>query len=557
MQVSNNPTPDANAAGSPAPSAASSAFSDILSSVAGSTASGHQDDSGKPAAPSDNQQAGSGNSDPIARSGLAVPAEPKITKTQTAPIKQNAVGARQQGASVPAQAGADADVAHEKVWKSPDELVNFAETAGTKAAADPALVQAGIVPDKSATDKPAVKGKDRRSGDASSKQPAKGPGFESASATMLQPLPSPQVTAAAKVQPLADPSWAHEKEAASTVAGPVEAPQGKISGQASFAPANSSPTSMPALVQASGSALVPLSMPMLVPAVNATPPQIYREKSVQLPGDAISPTGSLGHAAKTLHTLDVLDDAGEKANIEVVQGEIVEEPQPVAQPASAPTDAGAKTSARASGERLLGPANLGKPAFAMATQGSLQVSVNDRQDAASPAAFGLAAQEPGAAAIVSAGTTHQAPAPQALPLVQHVVLPTSLKQLAPDLGNEVVRSIGAGKNEVAIRLDPANLGRVDIHMSFGDDGRMRAVIAADNPTTFHMLKQDASVLARTLSDAGVKTDASDLRFDMRQGGQQRDGQPSSHYGSAGDDRQREDLASEEATETRSTRGRLV
>src|SRR3546814_8125142 len=54
-------------------------------------------------------------------------------------------------------------------------------------------------------------------------------------------------------------------------------------------------------------------------------------------------------------------------------------------------------------------------------------------------------------------------------------------------------------------------------MRFGEDGRLRAVIAADNPHTFDLMRRDADTLTRALADAGIKADPQDLRFDLRQG----------------------------------------
>src|SRR3546814_19003249 len=54
-------------------------------------------------------------------------------------------------------------------------------------------------------------------------------------------------------------------------------------------------------------------------------------------------------------------------------------------------------------------------------------------------------------------------------------------------------------------------------MRFGEDGRLRAVIAADNPHTFDLMRRDADTLTRALADAGIKADTQDLRFDLRQG----------------------------------------
>src|SRR5690606_35856358 len=98
-------------------------------------------------------------------------------------------------------------------------------------------------------------------------------------------------------------------------------------------------------------------------------------------------------------------------------------------------------------------------------------------------------------------------------LLHQVVLATSTQRLAQDVGIELVRDIRSGKNEVMIRLDPAELGRIEVKMTFSEEGRIRAVFAVDNPQTAELLRRDADSLLRSLTDAGIKAEADDLQFD--------------------------------------------
>jgi flagellar hook-length control protein FliK len=77
-----------------------------------------------------------------------------------------------------------------------------------------------------------------------------------------------------------------------------------------------------------------------------------------------------------------------------------------------------------------------------------------------------------------------------------------------------------GIDKLSIRLDPAELGRVDIKLEVGHDGRVIALVAAERPETLELLKSDARALERALQEAGLETDAGSLSFSLSQGDQQ-------------------------------------
>jgi flagellar hook-length control protein FliK len=71
-----------------------------------------------------------------------------------------------------------------------------------------------------------------------------------------------------------------------------------------------------------------------------------------------------------------------------------------------------------------------------------------------------------------------------------------------------------------IRLDPAELGRINIRMSVNEQGHLRAVVAADAPAVLDAIRGDVSELNRALEQAGVRTDSQSFRFDRGGGGDQ-------------------------------------
>jgi flagellar hook-length control protein FliK len=63
-----------------------------------------------------------------------------------------------------------------------------------------------------------------------------------------------------------------------------------------------------------------------------------------------------------------------------------------------------------------------------------------------------------------------------------------------------------------LRLDPPELGRVQIHLVTTDDGA-RVVVMAERADTHDLLRRHAEMLARDLSDAGFDT----VSLDFSQG----------------------------------------
>jgi len=78
----------------------------------------------------------------------------------------------------------------------------------------------------------------------------------------------------------------------------------------------------------------------------------------------------------------------------------------------------------------------------------------------------------------------------------------------------------AGKEQINIKLHPAELGRIEVKLESGSDGTIRASISADRSDTLDLLQRDARGLERALQDAGVKTDSGSLSFNLRGQGQE-------------------------------------
>ena len=79
----------------------------------------------------------------------------------------------------------------------------------------------------------------------------------------------------------------------------------------------------------------------------------------------------------------------------------------------------------------------------------------------------------------------------------------------------MMRGADRGNTHFEIRLDPPELGRVDIRMSVGRSGQVQAQLKFDRPETLELFQRDARALEKALSDAGLSADAADLEFSMQ------------------------------------------
>ncbi|MFQ5619094.1 MAG: flagellar hook-length control protein FliK [Rhodospirillales bacterium] len=92
--------------------------------------------------------------------------------------------------------------------------------------------------------------------------------------------------------------------------------------------------------------------------------------------------------------------------------------------------------------------------------------------------------------------------------------------VADQVSVHIAKALKAGVDRITIQLKPASLGRIDVQLEVGHDGRVMAVVTADNKDTLDLLQRDARELERALQDAGLQADSGSLSFNLRgQGGQ--------------------------------------
>ncbi len=83
----------------------------------------------------------------------------------------------------------------------------------------------------------------------------------------------------------------------------------------------------------------------------------------------------------------------------------------------------------------------------------------------------------------------------------------------------------AGSSEFQIRLDPAELGRIEVKLAIDKaKGTVATHLTVDRPDTLALLQRDAGQLQQALAQAGLDPGASGINLSLRgDGGQQAGG----------------------------------
>jgi hypothetical protein len=109
--------------------------------------------------------------------------------------------------------------------------------------------------------------------------------------------------------------------------------------------------------------------------------------------------------------------------------------------------------------------------------------------------------------------------------------------VALQVAREIVRRFDGGSTRFELRLDPPELGRIEVRLDVSRDHRVTAVIAADNPQSLTELARHARELEQQLHSAGLTLSENGLSFDLRQGARGDDsGDGADHTNHAGQER---------------------
>lgn len=165
----------------------------------------------------------------------------------------------------------------------------------------------------------------------------------------------------------------------------------------------------------------------------------------------------------------------------------------------------------------------GKSASADARQPSASAATepSTTPKSAPPPQFQQPVPQQAASLPAADGGTPAAAASQATPLAAEL-------QVAPHqhdaqsavtldtLGLAIAAKSVDGTRHFDIRLDPPELGQVQVHLSVDDAGRAQASLIVDKPQTLALLQRDANNLNRALTDAGLNLPNNGLNFSLRE-----------------------------------------
>lgn len=165
------------------------------------------------------------------------------------------------------------------------------------------------------------------------------------------------------------------------------------------------------------------------------------------------------------------------------------------------------------------PANPADPGSVAANNGAPPPAQSAQHQTAQPSA-----PPPTAVAV---GMTQGEPAPSGLrKLTAGLQISTQQQDSSTTLdklGVTIATKLVEGSRHFDIRLDPPELGRVDIRLTVDDSGKTQANLVVDKPQTLQLLQRDSANLNRALSDAGLDLSNNSLNFSLRDQGRQNDG----------------------------------
>jgi flagellar hook-length control protein FliK len=187
-------------------------------------------------------------------------------------------------------------------------------------------------------------------------------------------------------------------------------------------------------------------------------------------------------------------------------------------PRSAKTDARGESKPEAAPETNAAAAQ--PPAARTAAKSAPTPQGNKDLNIATAAAAPIAdAPEPPAPAPAPQPTAISTPAATQ---TQHATLENNVARSAPaaaQVAREIVRQFDGENTRFEMRLDPPELGRVEVRLEVSRDHRVTAVIAADSPQALAELARHARDLEQMLQSSGLQLSDSGLSFDLRQGGE--------------------------------------
>ena len=102
-----------------------------------------------------------------------------------------------------------------------------------------------------------------------------------------------------------------------------------------------------------------------------------------------------------------------------------------------------------------------------------------------------------------------------IPIVAVILMLFTKRATVNGLAADIALRAAGGNSRFEIRLDPADLGRIDVRLDVDKHGNVTSHLTVERPATLDMLRNDAPRLQQALEDAGLKTGDSGLQFSLR------------------------------------------
>lgn len=252
--------------------------------------------------------------------------------------------------------------------------------------------------------------------------------------------------------------------------------------------------------------------PAVTPAVTADP-GLWTADVVSGQVTATAPQAAPGVAGSATALADVTPVSGEAGAAALS-----------ASAAFGPNNAGLAVAGGASTPQQQALEGAAKPAegaaqiFAAQHLAAAQVkAVADPQaGAGTPAATAIDGLAPTPPAHAAPQLAQAADAAQASQPPSRADAPVPVQALAVEIGMRAMR----GAKEFQIRLDPEDLGRIDVRLEISEKGEVQAKVMVERVETLQLLQRDARTLERAFDQAGLKTSPDGLQFSLRDPGQQ-------------------------------------
>ncbi len=269
----------------------------------------------------------------------------------------------------------------------------------------------------------------------------------------------------------------------------------------------------------------------LTRSLGSTSPELDQLVAALTSAPATKPTTTTQAAPIATPVLDVPDILAGQAEVAADAPEVkkAEVPQPEATKPETKADTTAKSDApakadpapRAADVKLdadvkLEPKSADKPDDKVATTDRKPEAPAkaSKPDTAAPAATPVAANTDAAAA--QQGAQAAAAATTATRAI-HAAYAAPVQQLnIPQVAFEVARQFEAGNTKFQIRLDPAELGRIDVKLDLDKNGTVNAHMVVERPETLDLMMRDQRALQQALQQTGLDTSKTNLEFSLRQ-----------------------------------------